>query len=42
LEIGQGQAEDVKAILHKYMPKGVIEVNKDLAGIERVVGLRLT
>ena len=42
LEIGQGQAEDVKAILHKYFPSALIEVEKDLAGIERVVSLRLT
>jgi release factor glutamine methyltransferase len=42
LEIGQGQAEDVKAILHKYFPSGLIEVEKDLAEIERVVTLRLT
>jgi release factor glutamine methyltransferase len=42
IEIGQGQAEDVKAILHKYFPSGLIEVQKDLAGIERVVSLRLT
>jgi release factor glutamine methyltransferase len=42
LEIGQGQAEEVKAILHKYYPSALIEVNNDLAGIERVVNLRLT
>jgi release factor glutamine methyltransferase len=42
LEIGQGQVEDVKAILHKHFPSGLIEVEKDLAGIERVVTLRLT
>ena len=42
MEIGQGQAEDVKTILHKYFPSGLIEVQKDLAGIERVVSLRLT
>ncbi|MGD0779799.1 MAG: peptide chain release factor N(5)-glutamine methyltransferase [Dehalococcoidales bacterium] len=42
IEIGQGQAEDVKTILHKYFPSGLIEVQKDLAGIERVVSLRLT
>ncbi|MHB8105398.1 MAG: peptide chain release factor N(5)-glutamine methyltransferase [Dehalococcoidales bacterium] len=42
MEIGQGQAEDVKSILHKYFPSGLIECEKDLAGIERVVILRLT
>jgi methylase of polypeptide subunit release factors len=42
LEIGQGQAEDVRSILHKYFPLGSIETKKDLAGIERVVHLRLT
>jgi release factor glutamine methyltransferase len=42
LEIGQGQAEEVKTILHKYFPLGLIEVTKDLAGVERVVSLRLT
>jgi release factor glutamine methyltransferase len=42
MEIGQGQAEDVKTILHKYFPSGLIEVQKDLAGIERMVSLRLT
>ncbi len=42
LEVGQGQAEDVKANLHKVFPAGLIEVEKDLAGIERVVCLRLT
>jgi release factor glutamine methyltransferase len=42
LEIGQGQADDVKAILHKYFPSGSIEIKKDLAGIDRVVHLRLT
>jgi release factor glutamine methyltransferase len=42
LEIGQGQAEDVKLILHKYFIKGVINFYKDLHGIERVVYFRLT
>jgi release factor glutamine methyltransferase len=42
LEIGQGQVEDVKTILHNHFPKDIIEVEKDLAGIERVVSLRLT
>lgn len=42
LEIGQGQAEDTKVILHKYFPSGIIDIKKDLAGIERVVILRLT
>lgn len=42
LEIGQGQTEDVKLILHKYLVKGTIEVHEDHAGIERVVHFRLT
>jgi release factor glutamine methyltransferase len=42
LEIGQGQGEEVKAILHKYYPLATIEVEKDLAGIERMATLRLT
>jgi release factor glutamine methyltransferase len=42
LEIGQGQAATVKFILHKVFPTGIIEVEKDLAGIDRVVSLRLT
>jgi release factor glutamine methyltransferase len=42
LEIGQGQADEVKTILHKAFPLGVIQIFNDLAGIERVVSLRLT
>lgn len=42
LEVGQGQADEVITILHKVFPKGVAEVFKDLAGIDRVVSLRLT
>ncbi len=42
LEIGQGQVEAVKTILHKCFSSGLIEVQKDLADIERVVCLRLT
>ena len=42
LEIGQGQAEMVVDILCKAFPATSIEVHKDLAGIERVVSLRLT
>jgi len=42
LEIGQGQAEMVVDILCKAFPAPAIEVHKDLAGIERVVSLRLT
>jgi len=42
LEIGQGQAEMVVAILCKAFPAAAIEVHKDLAGIERAVSLRLT
>jgi release factor glutamine methyltransferase len=42
LEIGQGQAAAVKANLHNTYPSASIEVERDLAGIERVVTLRLT
>jgi release factor glutamine methyltransferase len=42
LEIGMGQAESVKDILCKAFPAGDVGVYKDLAGIERVVSLRLT
>jgi release factor glutamine methyltransferase len=42
LEVGQGQATKVESILHKVFPEAVIEVFKDLAGIERVVSMRLT
>jgi release factor glutamine methyltransferase len=42
LEIGQGQADDVNAILREYFPRALIETDRDLAGIERMVCLRLT
>lgn len=42
LEIGEGQGEAVKAILHKYFTTGKIEIEKDLARIERMATLRLT
>jgi release factor glutamine methyltransferase len=42
LEVGQGQAEQVSALLRKEFPTAVIEIDRDLAGIERVVSLRLT
>jgi release factor glutamine methyltransferase len=42
LEIGQGQGEAVKSIIRNSFPAGLIETSKDLAGIERVVSLRLT
>jgi release factor glutamine methyltransferase len=42
LEIGQGQAEAVTAILHEYFPSALIEIVRDLVDIERVVSLRLT
>ena len=42
LEIGQGQANTVKTILHKIYPDAIVEVTKDLAGIERVLSMRLT
>ena len=42
LEIGQGQADMVVGILCKAYPGSPIEVYQDLAGIERVISLRLT
>jgi release factor glutamine methyltransferase len=42
LEIGQGQAGTVTALLQETFPLAMIEVERDLAGIERVVSLRLT
>jgi release factor glutamine methyltransferase len=42
LEIGEGQGEAVVATLRKPFPAAAIEVHQDLAGIERVVSLRLT
>jgi release factor glutamine methyltransferase len=42
LEIGRGQAEMAADILCKAFPTAVIEVHKDLAGIDRVICLRLT
>jgi release factor glutamine methyltransferase len=42
LEIGQGQACFVAGILREVFPAGRIGIHRDLAGIERVVVLRLT
>lgn len=42
LETGQGQAERVSELLRGYLPAAVIEIDRDLAGIERIVSLRLT
>ncbi len=42
LEIGEGQAEGVTDILHETFHAGTIDIHRDLAGIERVVRLRLT
>jgi len=42
LETGEGQADMVVKLLRNSFPQAAIEVCKDLAGIERVVGLRLT
>ena len=42
LEIGQGQAETVTALFQETFPSARIEVASDLAGIERIVCLRLT
>ena len=42
LEIGQGQAEEITALSQEIFPSARIEIESDLAGIERVVSLRLT
>ena len=42
LEIAQGQAEAVTNNLHNIFPSALIEVERDLAGIERMVYLGLT
>ncbi len=42
LEIGEGQAEYVTEILREVFHAGSIDIHRDLAGIERVVRLRLT
>jgi release factor glutamine methyltransferase len=42
LEIGQGQAESVRTLLKKEFPDAAVEIDRDLAGIERVVSLCLT
>ena len=42
LEIGQGQAGQVADLLNQVFPSSRIEVDRDLAGIERLVSVRLT
>ena len=42
LEVGQGQDESVKDNLHNLYPLAAIDVTRDLAGIGRVVSIRLT
>jgi len=42
LEIGQGQAEAVTALFQDIFPSSRIEIESDLAGIERIASLRLT
>jgi release factor glutamine methyltransferase len=42
LEIGQGQADAVTAMLRQSFPSALIETDRDLAGIERMISLRLT
>jgi release factor glutamine methyltransferase len=42
LEVGQGQAENVRALLGEEFPGATVEIGRDLAGIERMVSLRLT
>jgi release factor glutamine methyltransferase len=42
LEIGEGQAEAVMAIIRESFLSALIEIERDLAGIERVASLRLT
>jgi len=42
LEMGQGQAEAVTTLFQEIFPSSRIEVENDLAGIERIASLRLT
>ena len=42
LEIGQGQATGVAGLLRRAFPSALIEIDRDLAGIERLVSLHLT
>lgn len=42
LEIGQGQAGQVADLLNQVFPSSRIEVDRDLAGIERLLSVRLT
>jgi release factor glutamine methyltransferase len=42
LEIGEGQAGSVTNILRDVFPTGMIDIQRDLAGLERMVVLRLT
>jgi release factor glutamine methyltransferase len=42
LEVGEGQAEYVADVLREAFGAGKVDRYRDLAGIERVVGLRLT
>ena len=42
LEIGQGQSDAVTSMLRQSFPAALIETDRDLAGIERMVCLRLT
>ena len=39
LEIGQGQAEAVTALLYKLYPSAKVEITPDLSGIKRVVSM---
>jgi release factor glutamine methyltransferase len=42
MEIGEGQGETVKDIITAVFPEALIEIDNDLAGIERLVTVRLT
>ncbi len=42
IEVGQGQASPVAALLSEVFPSSKLEIDRDLAGIERVLCLRLT
>ncbi len=42
IEVGQGQAGDAAGLLREAFPSSEIEADRDLAGIERVLTLRLT
>jgi release factor glutamine methyltransferase len=42
LEVGQGQAKEVAGLLKEAFPSSEVETERDLAGIKRVLTIRLT